>query len=168
MEIHWDEILQFGMSPAEMAIRGTITYWFIFLLMRFAGRRDVGSLGIADLLVVVLIADAAQNSMAGDYKNVPDGLVLIATIVAWSLVIDRVSYYVPATRPFLHPPKLCIIKDGVPQRKAMRRESMTMDEVMSELRQHGIDDLASVRRAYIEQDGSVSVLRNANSQGTKT
>jgi uncharacterized membrane protein YcaP (DUF421 family) len=159
MDIQWDDIFHFGMSPVEMVVRGTITYWFIFLLMRIAGRRDAGSLGMADLLLIVLIADAAQNAMAADYKNVPDGLVLIATLFGWSVTIDRVSYHVPATRPFLHPPKLCVIRDGQLQRKAMRRESLTLDELMSELRQHGVSELADVRRAYIEQDGSISVLK---------
>lgn len=159
MDIQWDNIIKFSMSPLEIMIRGTLTYWFIFVLLRIAGRRDVGSLGIADLLVVVLIADAAQNAMAGEYKAVPDGMVLIATIVFWSVVIDRVAYAWPATRPFLQPPKLCLIKDGQLQKRAMRRESMTLEDLQSELRQKGVEDLAEVRRAYLEADGSVSVIK---------
>ncbi|OZI61481.1 DUF421 domain-containing protein [Bordetella genomosp. 11] len=161
MDIQWKDIIAFSMSPAELAIRGTLTYWFIFILLRVAGRRDVGSLGMADLLVVVLIADAAQNAMAGEYKSVPDGMVLIATIVFWSVVIDRVAYVCPVLRPFLIPPKLCIVKDGQMQKRAMRRESITVDELKSELRQKGIEDISQVRHAYIEPDGSVSVIKRA-------
>jgi uncharacterized membrane protein YcaP (DUF421 family) len=159
MNIHWEDIFTFSMSPFEMIIRGSLTYWFIFLLLRFAGRRDIGSIGMADLLVVVLISDAAQNAMAGDYKSVPDGMVLIATIVLWTVCIDRIAYHWPASRPFLHPPKLCIVKDGELQRRAMRRESLTRDELDSELRQKGIVDLSEVSRAYIESDGAISVIK---------
>ncbi|AOB32019.1 hypothetical protein AKI39_16875 [Bordetella sp. H567] len=160
MDIQWENIIKFSMSPIEIVIRGTLTYWFIFILLRLAGRRDVGSLGIADLLVVVLIADAAQNAMAGEYKAVPDGMVLIATIVFWSFVVDRVAFAFPIVRPFLMPPKLCLVKDGQLQRRAMRRESITSDELASELRQKGVEDISEVRRAYLEPDGSVSVIKN--------
>ncbi|ANN67871.1 DUF421 domain-containing protein [Bordetella bronchialis] len=163
MDIQWDNIIKFSMSPLEMIIRGSLTYWFIFVLMRLAGRRDIGSLGIADLLVVVLIADAAQNAMAGEYKSVPDGMVLIATIVFWSVFIDRLAYIWPAARPFLQASKLCLIKDGQLQKREMRRESLTLEDVSSELRQKGIEDIAQVRRAYLEADGSISVIKK---QGT--
>jgi uncharacterized membrane protein YcaP (DUF421 family) len=159
MDIQWDEIFKFSMSPVEMIIRGSLTYWFIFILLRIAGRRDIGSLGIADLLVVVLISDAAQNAMAGEYKSVPDGMVLITTIIFWTVFIDRLQYYCPPVRPFLQPPKLCIVKDGQLQRRAMRRESLTVDELESELRQKGISEISAVRRAYIEPDGSISVIQ---------
>jgi uncharacterized membrane protein YcaP (DUF421 family) len=159
MVIQWDDIFKFSMSPFELMIRGSLTYWFIFILLRVVGRRDVGSLGMADLIVVVLISDAAQNAMAGEYKAVPDGMVLIATIVFWSFFIDRLAYACPRMRPVLQPSKLCVIKDGKMQRRQMRRESLTPDELESELRQNGIEDIADVRRAYIEPDGSVSVIK---------
>lgn len=161
MDIQWENIIKFSMSPIEIVIRGTLVYWFIFILLRLAGRRDVGSLGMADLLVVVLIADAAQNAMAGEYKAVPDGMVLIATIVFWSFFIDRLAYACPAVRPFLVPPKLCLVKDGQLQKRAMRRESITPDELMSELRQKGVEDVAEVRRAFLEPDGSISVIKKS-------
>jgi uncharacterized membrane protein YcaP (DUF421 family) len=159
MDIQWDDIFKFGMSPVEMIIRGSLTYWFIFILLRLAGRRDVGSLGMADLLVIVLISDAAQNAMAGEYKSVPDGMVLIATIVFWSVFIDRVAYLWPASRPFLRPPKLCLVKDGQLQKREMRRESITLEDLESELRQKGVSDVSQVHRAYLESDGSVGVIK---------
>ncbi|OZI19562.1 hypothetical protein CAL26_18310 [Bordetella genomosp. 9] len=159
MDVQWDNIIKFSMSPVEIVIRGTMTYWFIFTLLRIAGRRDVGSLGIADLLVVVLIADAAQNAMAGEYKSVPDGMLLVATIVFWSVFIDRVAYTWPATRPFLQPGKLCLVRDGQVQMRTMRRESITVEDLESELRQKGVEDVAQVKLAYLEPDGSISVIR---------
>ena len=60
----------------------------MFALLRFVLKREAGTLAITDLLVVVLIADAAQNAMADDYRSVPDGLLLVATIVFWSYALD--------------------------------------------------------------------------------
>jgi uncharacterized membrane protein YcaP (DUF421 family) len=159
LNVDWDQIFQFSMSPLEIIIRGTATYWFIFILLRLAGRRDIGTLGMADLLVLVLIADAAQNAMAGEYTAVPDGFVLIATIVFWSVFIDRVGYFWPAARRLLEPSKLCLIRDGVVQRRALRREYITIEELQSELRHKGITDFAKVHRAYMESDGTISAIK---------
>ncbi|SHI35225.1 DUF421 domain-containing protein [Pollutimonas bauzanensis] len=161
MDVEWSSLFELTMPPLEIVVRGTLVYWFIFLLLRMAGRRDLGSIGISGILLLVLIADAAQNAMAADYKSVGEGMILIATLVFWSVAVDRVSYYVPATRPLLAPQRICLIKDGVMQRRGMRKEYVTEDELMAELRLQGIDDIAQVRRAYIEEAGDVSVLRYA-------
>ncbi|MFY3005389.1 DUF421 domain-containing protein, partial [Achromobacter xylosoxidans] len=93
MSPDWSEMFTFSISPLEIIIRGSIVYWFIFVLLRVAGRRDIGSFGVADMLVLVLIADAAQNAMAGEYKSIVDGLVLVSTIVGWTVIVDRAGYF---------------------------------------------------------------------------
>ena len=67
--VEWDKLFVFTVSPVELFIRGTIIYLFILVLMRVL-RREPGTIGIADLLMVVLIADAAQNGMAGEYHSI--------------------------------------------------------------------------------------------------
>ncbi|HET8598495.1 MAG TPA: YetF domain-containing protein [Castellaniella sp.] len=155
----WSEMFTFSVPPLEIVIRGSLTYWFIFVVLRMAGRRDIGSLGVADMLVLVLIADAAQNGMAGEYVSVIDGMILIATIVGWTVLIDRVIYSVPALSRALAVEHVCLVRDGTLVRRNMRREAITEAELMSELRLQGIDSLARVRRAYIEADGNISVLK---------
>ena len=91
MDPDWSAMFTFSVSPVEIIIRGSIVYWFIFVLLRVAGRRDLGSFGVADMLVLVLIADAAQNAMAGEYTSIVDGLILVATIVGWTVVVDWVG-----------------------------------------------------------------------------
>ena len=60
-----DGIFEFHVSAWELFVRGSLIYWFLFLLFRFVLRRDAGSMGIADILLVVLIADASQNGCPG-------------------------------------------------------------------------------------------------------
>ena len=159
MNIQWDELFIFGVSPWELVVRGSLMYWFIFILLRLAGRRDFGSVGSADVLLVVLIADAAQNAMAAEYKSVAEGMVLVGTLIFWSVAVDRVSYFCPVIDRLLDPGRVCLVKDGVMQRRGMRREYVTRDELMSELRQQGIEDLNEVRRAYMESQGEISILK---------
>lgn len=67
-------------TPLEIVLRGSLVYLALFILMRFILRREAGTFGITDLLVVVLIADAAQNAMANDYTSITDGILLVGTI----------------------------------------------------------------------------------------
>ena len=67
---------------AEVVMGGTFVYLLLFTILRIL-RREAGTVGIADLLLVVLIADAAQNAMASEYKSITEGAVLIGTIAAW-------------------------------------------------------------------------------------
>lgn len=161
----WNGVFEFSVSPLEIFIRGTIVYWFIFVLLRVAGRRDIGSMGVADMLVLVLIADAAQNAMAGEYRSVPDGLILIGTIVGWTWLIDRVTYRYAWLDRCLSPRRVCLVRDGVIQLRNLRREYITKDELLTELRLKGVAEMASVRRAYMESTGEISVLRGPVKSG---
>jgi len=87
-----DQLFRFEISPWELILRGSLIYWFLFFLFRFILRRDAGSVGLADILVIVLIADAAQNGMAGEYKSVSEAFVLIGTIAGWNFWIDWMSF----------------------------------------------------------------------------
>ena len=109
-------------------------------------------------MVVVLIADAAQNAMADDYRSLPDGLLLVATIVFWSYALDWLGFRFPWLRPFVHPRPLPLVKDGRMLQQNMRRELVTEDELMSQVRLHGCDDLSRVKEAYMEGDGRISVI----------
>ena len=158
--IDWSHLFGFSVNPAEMVIRGTVIYWFIFLLFRFVLRRDIGAIGIADVMLVVLIADAASNGMSGSYDSITDGCLLVATIAGWNYVLDWASFHFPAIRSLVEPPPLALIRDGKLQRKAMRQELITASELESKLREHGVENLAEIRVAYLEDDGEISVLRH--------
>lgn len=160
----WDAL--FGLDHAlELVVRGTAVYWFLFLLFRLVLRRDVGALGIADVLLIVLIADASQNAMAGEYETISDGFVLVGTIAGWNVLMDWVGYRFPATRRLLEPGPLPLVRDGRIQQRNMRRELVTRDELMAQLRQHGIERLSQVKLATMENDGSISVIRADGGDG---
>jgi uncharacterized membrane protein YcaP (DUF421 family) len=157
--IDWSHLFGFSVNPAEMVIRGTVIYWFIFLLFRFVLRRDIGAIGIADVMLVVLIADAASNGMSGSYESITDGCLLIATIAGWNYLLDWTSFHFPAVRHLVEPPPLALIRNGKLQRKAMRQELISASELETKLREHGIENIEEIRVAYLEDDGEISVLR---------
>ena len=162
-----EEVFRFDVSPWEMIVRGTAMYWFLFVLFRFVLRRDVGSLAIADVLLVVLIADAAQNAMSGTHNSVSSGIVLVATIAGWNYLLDWASYHSNLVRSFVEPPPLRLIRDGRILRSNLRREMITIDELRAKLRQQGIDQLSQVKSAYMESDGEISAVRSDGQEPPK-
>lgn len=153
-------LLELSLNPWELVVRGTLMYWFLFLLFRFVLRRDVGSIAVADVLLLVLIADASQNAMAGGYETVSDGVVLVATIAAWNWLFDWASFRFAWVRRFLAAKPLQLVIDGKLQRRNLRKEMISQDELMAALREQGIDALEKVKLATMESDGEISVVIN--------
>jgi uncharacterized membrane protein YcaP (DUF421 family) len=143
----------------EIFVRGTIMYLAMFLLLRFLPKRQTGGLSTPDILLIVLLADAAQNGMANEYRSVTEGIALVCTIIFWNFAIDWLEFHVPALGKWLQPSPLLLIKDGQVLRKHLRQELITMDELMSHLREKGVSRPDEVAEAYVEPDGSISVKK---------
>jgi len=152
-------VLAFTVSPLELMLRGTLMYWFLFTVFRFILRRDVGSLGISDFLFVVILGDAAQNSMIGSATSATDGMVLIATLVFWSYMLDFMSFRFPVVERFTAAPRLCLVRDGKVMRRNMRREFITDHELNAKIREQGVQDISAVKRMYLEADGEMSLIK---------
>jgi uncharacterized membrane protein YcaP (DUF421 family) len=160
--VNWSELFAFSVNPVEFFVRGTVIYWFIFFLFRFLLRRDIGSIAITDVMLVVLIADAASNGMSGNYESITDGCILVATLAGWNYALNWISFHFPGLRRLIQPPPLAVIRNGKMQRKAMRQELITMEELQSKLREQGIENLDEIKIACLEEDGEISVLRYEN------
>ncbi len=160
--VDWSELFGFSVNPVEIFVRGSVIYWFIFFLFRFLLRRDIGAIAITDVILLVLIADAASNGMSGGYDSITDGCILVATLAGWNYVLDWMSFHFPTLRRLIQPPPLAVIRNGKLQRKAMRRELITAEELQSKLREQGIENLDEIKIACLEEDGEISVLRHEN------
>ncbi len=148
----------------EIVVRGTVVYLVLFLLLRFVLTRQSGTVGVADLLVIVLIADAAQNAMSAGYNSVTDGLLLVSVIVFWAYALDWLGYHVPWLGRLIRPRALLLVKNGRMLRENMRKELISYDELMSQLRLSGLEDVSEVERAYMEENGRISVVAKSGRQ----
>lgn len=166
-QIDWNAVFVPTVSILEIILRGTLVYLLLFLILRLV-RREAGGLSIADVLVIVLIADASQNAMASDYKSITEGGILVATIVFWDYTLDWLGYRFPRFQRFVHPSPLPLIKDGRMLHKNMRQEMITEEELLSQLRQQGAEDIAGVKKCYLEGDGRISVIAGKPQVGGKS
>jgi len=156
--IDWHTLLTPDVSIAESFVRGSFVYLLLFMLLRFLPNRHVGAVGLTDLLVVVLVANAVQNALADDYKSLIGGLVLVLTIFFWSYMLNWLSYRFPKFQQLLRSRTLPLIQDGRLQWQNMREEMITEEELRSTLRLQGIDTLSAVKNARMEADGRISVV----------
>ena len=163
----WKSIFLPDTSIFEIILRGSIMYIALFAMLRIVLKRQTGTLGMTDLLLITLLADASQNAMAGEYKSIPDGIVLVATIMFWNYLFDWLSFHSEWFSHLIEPPPLALIRNGRMLRRNMRNELITEDDLMMELRQQGLDDVSKVKEAFIESDGRISVIQNKTKRHQK-
>lgn len=154
----WKLLFSFDVPLSEIILRGSVMYIALFILLRVVLKRQAGSLGMTDLLLITLIADASQNAMAGEYTSVPAGIALVGTIIFWSYAFDWLGYKFSWFSRLIEPPPLPLIQNGQLLRKNMRRELITEEELLAQLREQGLDDVGKVKEAFMESDGHISVV----------
>lgn len=159
--INWQEMFKPDIPILETVIRGSITYLSIFILLRVILKRETGgNIGMTDVLVIVLLADASQNAMAGQYNSLTNGIVLVAVIILWSLLLQWLSFHSKFFQRLLSSPKLLIVSEGKMLKKNMRKELVTEDELMMEIRKEGHQSITDIKEAYMESDGTISIVAN--------
>lgn len=153
----WANVFAPETALLELVARGTALYFGVLVLVRLMPRRTGGELATMDLIFVLLIAEAAAHAF-GEYTTVADGMVVIATLMLWNYTVNLLSYRVRFIERLASSPPLQVIRDGQLLRRNMRREFLTEEELMSHLRQNGIDDVGDVKSATVEGEGRISVV----------
>jgi len=156
-KIDWQSMFVPTESVLEIIIRGSIMYLAMYALLRIF-RRQAGTIGIADVLVIVVIADAGQNGMAGDSKSITEAVILITTIIVWDFFLDWLGFRSTIIARMLEPKPLMLIENGKILMKNLEKEFLTEDELLSQLRQQGLENAHSVKSCFLESNGHFSVI----------
>jgi len=148
----------------EIVVRTSIVYVSVVVLLRVAGKRELGQMSVTDFVVVLVIANAVQNSLnAGDVSLV-GGLVSAATLVALNVLFDRFGRRIPfLSRVFIEEPAL-LIQEGELVPETLDHEGVTREELEMAAREHGILSLDDVSAAVLEPDGSISIIPKRGTQ----
>jgi uncharacterized membrane protein YcaP (DUF421 family) len=146
-------------SVLEMAVRATIMYFVIVLLLKIVVKRQTGGVGPTDILVIVLLAEIAGPGFTADYVSIVEGAVLVATVLFWSFAIEWLTHRSRTFARHFQPAPLLLIKNGCMLPRNMRTELITKDELMTHLREEGASSIAEVEQACMEPDGMISVIK---------
>jgi uncharacterized membrane protein YcaP (DUF421 family) len=151
-------IPDFGSDLPSVVIRSAIIYAFLVIALRLGGKREVGQLSTPDLVVLLIVANGAQNAMVGDNTTLLGGIVACITILVLARVVEIItSRSTVVAKAVIGEPRI-LIRNGTSIESAIRAEEISNDELMAALREHGVESIDAVRLAVLEVDGSISVL----------
>jgi len=145
-------------SGWSIVLRTLIVYGAILIGLRLAGKRELGQMTPFDLVVILLIANAVQNSMVGPDTSVPGGLIAAAVLIAANYGVAQARERLPWLRGAIEGTPTLLIHDGKIVQEHLRKEGIDEDDVLMAIREHGIAGAADVQTAVLETDGSISVV----------
>ena len=140
------------------ALRASVIYVFLLVVVRMLGKRTVGSATAFDFMVALILSEVVDEPIYGDVPLV-QGMLVIAVVAGWHLVNSYLSYRSERVDRLTGGEPTILVRNGTMDRDGMRREHVNEEELWSLLRLQGIDDLRDVKEATLEPDGVLSVLK---------
>jgi uncharacterized membrane protein YcaP (DUF421 family) len=147
----------------DLAIRATFLFCFVFLLTRIIGRRELSSLEPFDLILLIVIGDAIQQGLTQDDYSVTGAIIVVGTFAILQVLTSVVSYHVPKLRPALDGEPIVVVQDGQAIEKNLRRERLTLEEILVEARSQQVASLADIEWAVLETSGKISIIPKKSS-----
>jgi uncharacterized membrane protein YcaP (DUF421 family) len=150
-------MLNLGLPWWEFVLRGAIVYVFLLVILRVTGKRNTGQLAPFDLVLLLVLSNAVQNSMNGGDNSLVGGLISAATLIALHYVVAVITFKSKTLEVLIEGAPRTLIHNGVVNEAMMRRELMTRHELAAALRAAGCTDIAHVRLATLENNGQLTI-----------
>jgi uncharacterized membrane protein YcaP (DUF421 family) len=143
----------------DVILRAAFAFFFIFLLTRIVGRRELNSLEPYDLILLVVLGDLVQQGVTQSDYSVTGMVLAVGTIALLVVAVSFVSFRFPRTRPVLDGEPIVVIQDGKILDGNLRRERLTRAELAEEARMQQIASLDDVSWAILEKSGQISFIQ---------
>lgn len=141
--------------------RAAIVYAVVYVALRLAGKRQVSQMGAAELMALLMLSDAVQNSMVGTDSSLSGGLICAMTLLGLSVALEYLGFRFKRVETLIEGTPTIIIYRGKIREDAMNREWMGRHDLRSMLRKQGVQSPAEVDLAVLESDGSLSIVKHA-------
>lgn len=142
----------------EFILRGIVIYVFLIVLLRVTGKRQIGQMSPFDLVLLLVLSNAVQNSMNGGDNSIIGGMISAATLVAANWLIGLLTYKSKTAEVLIEGRPELLIHDGRLFEHSLAQAKVTHHELNAALRQAGCADIEDVRAAFLENDGTISVI----------
>jgi len=149
---------EIGSGLPEVALRTAIVYLFVVGAIRISGKREVGQMSVLELVVILIISDAVQNSIVGDNTSIWSGIVAVTVLLGLDFVLREMSRRSRRVRSAVKGEPRLLVRDGRLLERAVREEGLDIEDVRTAIRAHGQARMEDVRLAVLETDGSISVV----------
>jgi uncharacterized membrane protein YcaP (DUF421 family) len=161
----WTSLSHPSISILELLIRAVAVYFFVLVLLRISGKRQLGQLSAIEFVSILLISNAVQNSMNGGDNSLLGGLVLASALVVLSSLIAVLSYRFKTVRHLVEGVPTIVIRNGEIIQKSLDREKITSEELMTMLRRQGVHQMKDIELGVLESDGMLSVAKRDSPRG---
>ena len=142
----------------ELILRAGVVYAFLLVLLRLTGKRQVGQLAPFDLVLLLVLSNAVQNSMNGGDNSLVGGLLSAATLVGLNLTVGWATFRSKRLESLVEGRPEVLVHDGKVYEKVLSRAQLTHHELDAAVRQAGLTCVDDVRTAILENNGSISVI----------
>lgn len=139
-------------------VRTLLLYALLLCTMRVMGKRQLGELEVSDLVTALLLSEIASLPITNSDVPLLHALVPILTLTVLELILSAATLRIPAVKRLFSVKPTLLVRDGVPDRRAMRSARITSEELMSQLRQKEVTDLSDVDYAILEPNGQLSII----------
>ena len=142
----------------EFVLRGLLVYGFLLITLRLTGKRQVGQLAPFDLVLLLVLSNAVQNSMNAGDNTVLSGFILVGTLLAVNGAMGWLTWRSKRAEILLEGRPQILVHNGVMDERILASERITQHELMASVRQAGLSNLAEVRVAILENNGRINVI----------
>ena len=156
---------ELGSGLLDVAIRTAIVYLFLVVAIRLSGKREVGQMSVLELIVVLVISDAVQNSMVGENTSIWGGIVAVTILLGLDFLLREVSRRSKPLQKALEGEPRLLVRDGRLLKKAIDEEGLELSDVRTAVRAHGLADIEDVGLAVLETDGTISIIPRSKTRG---
>jgi uncharacterized membrane protein YcaP (DUF421 family) len=142
----------------DLVARTVVIFFFILIVTRAVGRRELSSLEPFDLILLVVIGDLVQQGVTQSDYSMTGAIVVVSTIALLTVAMSYLSFRFRGLRPVLEGEPLVLLEDGRPIERNLRRERITVEELAAAAREQQIGSLEAVHLAVLETSGHISFL----------
>jgi uncharacterized membrane protein YcaP (DUF421 family) len=146
-------------SVAELILRAAVVYGFLVVALRVAGRRELAQMTSFDLILLLVISNAVQNSLNAGDNSLAGGLVSAVTLIALNWLVGYATWRWRRVERVIQGEPIRIVTDGRVHVGALRRELLTLAELRSALRKQGILRITDCKHVTLEPDGTLTAVR---------
>jgi len=144
----------------DIVIRAAVAFFFVFLITRVVGRRELNSMEPFDLILLVMMGDLVQQGVTQNDFSVTGLMLAGGTVALMTVFVSYLSFRVRRLRPFIDGEPVIVVQNGTPVQQNMRRERITHGELMAAARLQQIGSLDEVKWAVLETNGQLSFIKN--------
>ena len=138
----------------EKIVRPIIVYFFLILLLRIFGKRELAQLNPFDLVVLLSLSNVVQNALIGNDNSVTGGIVGAASLLTINWLVVRYLYSSPRVNRVVEGTERVLVVDGVVDEESLRKELLTKEELLSAIHKQGFESIGQIKRCVLDPNGS--------------